>query len=162
MRLTPAGPDHAQQAASGAVLDYVEALHRHHGGQADDLRTIAADVSARWRASETAHLADVLGLLAAAPNVRLLGPAEVGDPAGGLHRCPTVAFVPLRAEPVAVEAALVDRGIMCSSGHYYAYRVLDGLDVDPRRGVVRVSWVHYTDRGDIDRLLNALDDVLAA
>ena len=31
-RLNPAGPDHAQVASAGAVLDYVEALHRHHGG----------------------------------------------------------------------------------------------------------------------------------
>ena len=31
-RLNPAGPDHAQVAAAGAVLDYVDTLHRHHGG----------------------------------------------------------------------------------------------------------------------------------
>jgi selenocysteine lyase/cysteine desulfurase len=38
-RLNPAGPDHAQVASAGAVLDYVEALHRHHGGAStDDLR----------------------------------------------------------------------------------------------------------------------------
>ena len=31
-RLNPAGPDHAQVGVAGAVLDYVELLHRHHGG----------------------------------------------------------------------------------------------------------------------------------
>ena len=39
-RLNPAGPDHAQVASAGAVLDYVEALHRHHGGaDTDGLRS---------------------------------------------------------------------------------------------------------------------------
>ena len=33
-RLNPAGPDHAQVASAGAVLDYVESLHQHHGGSA--------------------------------------------------------------------------------------------------------------------------------
>ncbi len=45
-RLNPAGPDHAQVASAGAVLDYVEALHRHHGGSpSDDLRTAVAGAS---------------------------------------------------------------------------------------------------------------------
>lgn len=158
-RLTPAGPDHAQEAAAGAVLDYVEALHRHHGGPAGDgLRTAVASVSDRWRAHETGLLPEVLDVLARSEAVRLLGPAEVG--ADGLHRCPTVAFVPLASSPDAVVAGLVERRIMCSAGHFYAHRVLEGLGVDPDRGVVRVSWVHYTDEADIAGLVAALRSVL--
>ncbi|MDH3679693.1 MAG: aminotransferase class V-fold PLP-dependent enzyme [Acidimicrobiia bacterium] len=158
-RLTPAGPDHAQEAAAGAVLDYAEELHRHHGGSADDdLATVAASVSRLWQDHETALLGSVLPVLAENRSVRLLGPAEAG--VGPLHRCPTVAFVPLDRSPSEVVEGLVARGIMCSAGHFYAYRVLGGLDVDPERGVVRLSWVHYTDEGDIARLIDALRDVL--
>ena len=33
--MVPAGPDHAQIAASNGILDYFDALDAHHGG-ADD------------------------------------------------------------------------------------------------------------------------------
>jgi selenocysteine lyase/cysteine desulfurase len=88
----------------------------------------------------------------------LIGPAGVG--LGGLHRCPTVAFSTLASEPAAVAHELVRRGIQTSSGHYYAARVLEGLGVDPDRGVVRLSFVHYTSRSDVDRAVEALGEVL--
>lgn len=158
-RLTPAGPDHAQEAAAGAVLDYVEATARHHRVDGSSLRDATAAVSSMWQAHEEALLVPVLDLLSSKANVRLLGPATV-DAATG-HRCPTVAFSPLDREPAEVAAHLVDSGIMCSAGAFYADRVLDGLDIDPQRGVVRVSWVHYTSPADIDRLTAALASALA-
>lgn len=153
-RLAPAGPDHAQEGAAGAVLDYVEEFHRHHGGGAhDDLATAARAVSAAWQAHEAELLAPLLATVGSLDGVRLLGPSSAEGPT---HRCPTVAFVPLAREPEAVAAALVDHGIMAGAGDFYAGRVLNGLDVDPDRGVVRVSFVHYTSADDIDRLTTAL------
>ena len=158
-RLNPAGPDHAQVAAAGAVLDYVAALHEHHGGSgSDDLRTATAHASELWRGHEDALTPLLLDVLRDRDDVRLLGPPEVG--VGGLHRCPTVAFVPLRREPADVAHELVQRGVQTSSGHYYAARVLDGLGVDPDRGVVRLSFVHYTSPADVDRAIAGLHEVL--
>ena len=54
----------------------------------------------------------------------------------------------------------MQRGVQTSSGHYYAARVLDGLGIDPDRGVVRLSFVHYTSPADVDRAVDALTDVL--
>ncbi len=158
-RLNPAGPDHAQVAASGAVLDYVEAFHRHHGGaQADGLRSAVAGASAHWRAHEDALTPWLLDALAGREDVRLLGPATL-DTAEG-HRCPTIAFSPLRRDPQEVAHDLVVRGVQTSSGHYYAARVLDGLGLDPDRGVVRLSFVHYTSADDVARAVEAFDEVL--
>jgi selenocysteine lyase/cysteine desulfurase len=141
------------------VLDYVEALHRHHGGAEGDLAAAVRDVSTRWRAHEDSLTPRLLDVLAGRDDVRLLGPATVDTgPAG--HRCPTIAFVPQRREPVEVAHELVARGVQTSSGHYYAARVLDGLGVDPDRGVVRLSFVHYTSSADVDRACDALTDVL--
>lgn len=158
-RLNPAGPDHAQVACAGAVLDYVETLHRQHGGSAsDDLCTAVSAVSALWRDHEDALTPRLLDALAGRDDVRLLGPASLDGVTG--HRCPTVAFSTLRREPRDVAHDLVQRGVQTSSGHYYAARVLDGLGVDPDRGVVRLSFVHYTSPDDVDRAVNALADVL--
>jgi selenocysteine lyase/cysteine desulfurase len=159
-RLNPAGPDHAQVASAGAVLDYVELLHRHHGGvETDGLRTSVASVSALWRAQEDSLTPMLLDVLADRDDVRLLGPATLDSATG--HRCPTIAFSPLAKDPQDVAHGLVERGVQTSSGHYYAARVLDGVGIDPDRGVVRLSFVHYTSRADVDRAVEALHAVLA-
>ncbi len=159
-RLNPAGPDHAQVASAAAVLDYIEGLHQHHGGSAaDDLRTATASASSLWRAHEDSLTPRLLDAIADRDSVRLLGPARLDAVAG--HRCPTITFSPLAREPQDVAHALVERGVQTSSGHYYAARVLDGLGVDADRGVVRLSFVHYTSPADVDRAVDALGDVLA-
>ena len=158
-RLNPAGPDHAQVATAGAVLDYLDVLHRHHGGSPDaPLGERAAFVSQLWRAHEDALLPPLLAALDGREDVRVIGSRAVGEVPG--HRCPTVAFVPLAADPADVAHALVRRGVQTSSGHYYAVRVLQALGVDPDRGVVRLSFVHYTSPEDIARAVDALDEVL--
>jgi cysteine desulfurase family protein (TIGR01976 family) len=158
-RLNPAGPDHAQVASAGAVLDYMQLLHEHHGGASSDgLRVATANVSELWRRHEDSLTPTLLDVLANRPDVRLIGPSTV-DAAPG-HRCPTIAFSPLAIEPAEVAHRLVEYGIQTSSGHYYAARVLDGLGIDPERGVVRLSFVHYTSPADVDRAAQALGDVL--
>lgn len=163
-RLTPAGPDHAQEASAGAVLDYVEATAAHHGVAAGSLRAAAAAVTTLWQDHEAAMLQPVLTALAEHDGVRLIGPATIDAVAGAdgapLHRCPTVAFVPRARTATEVATDLIGKGIMCGNGDFYAGRLLEGLDVDLTHGVVRISWVHYTDQNDIDRLLGALHEVL--
>ncbi|MDH3500473.1 MAG: aminotransferase class V-fold PLP-dependent enzyme [Acidimicrobiia bacterium] len=158
-RLTPAGPDHAQIAAAGSVLDYVEALDAAHGASSTDLRAAAAKVTRLWQDHESALLEPVLDYLSAADGVRLIGPASIDSLPG--HRCPTVAFVPIGRDPAEVVRRLTEYKIMASSGHFYAYRVLEGLDIDVNRGLVRLSWVHYTTTDEIDQLIRAISSVLA-
>ncbi len=160
-RLNPAGPDHAQVAAASAVLDYVEALDDHHRPADVDrgsLRDAASRVSALWRDHEDSVSAPLLAALARHDAVRVLGPTGLGLVPG--HRCPTVAFAPRGGTPAEVAGALVDRGVQTSAGHFYAYRVLAGLDLDPERGVVRLSAVHYTSPADVERAVTAIDEVL--
>ena len=158
-RLNPAGPDHAQVASAGSVLDYVRELHVHHGGDpAAPLRTACDDVSTLWRDHEDSLTPRVLDAVSGDERLRLLGPATLDGTDG--HRCPTIAFVPLATEPHELARALVERGVQTSAGHFYAWRVLDGLGVDPTRGVVRLSFVHYTSPADIDRVVEALHDAV--
>lgn len=159
-RLNPAGPDHAQVAASGAVLDYVLALHQHHGGSSNDgLRLAARVVSELWREREDVISQALLGLLSERDDVRVLGPVSVVP--GRLHRCPTIAFSPLAMEPDRVAHELVLRGVQTTSGDFYAVRTLEGLGLDSGRGVVRLSGVHYTSPDDVDRVTTALTEVLS-
>jgi len=57
-------------------------------------------------------------------------------------------------------AALAPHGIMAGGGDFYAQRPLSAVGVDLDKGVLRVSFVHYTTKAEVDALMVALDQVL--
>jgi len=152
-RLVPAGPDHAQVAAVRGVAEYFDALDAHHGG--GPLAGRPQRLRDLLRAAERPLLARLLDYLAQRRDLRLLGPADSSQ------RAATVAFVPLRHAPADLVPQLARHGIMSAAGHFYAVRLLEALGVDPQRGVLRLSFVHYTSAEEIDNLIAALDAVLA-
>ncbi len=150
-KLVPAGPDHAQVAAAGAAISYMDDLAAHHGVRADSPRVRAAEVSKLWRAHELALLAPLLEWLAQHPRARIIGSAEADS-----RRAPTVALATLRP-PQEVAEALARRSIMAGAGHFYAQRLIEALGLDPDRGVLRLSFTHYTSPAEVDSLIKALD-----
>jgi len=152
-RFTPAGPDHAQVAASAGIADYFDALHDHHFAPEPDPRQRAARVHDLMRAHEVAICQPLLDYLSDRNDLRLIGPADAA------RRAPTVAVdLGRAAEPVSV--ALAEHGINCWAGDFYAVRPLSAMGVDPSQGVLRLSMVHYTSAEDVARLIAALDRVL--
>lgn len=154
-RFTPAGPDHAQVAACAGMADYIDALYTHHHGEAAHATPLARNnaVHALMRAHEEEVLQPLLDHLAARNDLRLIGPRQAAG------RAPTVAVALDRpAEPVA--AALAAHGIMAGGGDFYAVRPLEALGVDLSRGVLRLSFVHYTTAAEVQKLMGALDRVL--
>jgi selenocysteine lyase/cysteine desulfurase len=152
-RLTPAGPDHAQIAASAGMADYVDALHAHHFSKTSVPAERAARVGELQRSHERQLLAPLLDYLRGRNDIRLIGPEQ---PQG---RVPTVSM--LLDQPGAQAACdLAANGIMAGGGDFYAVRLLEALGIDPGHGVLRLSFVHYTEPGEIDRLIAALNDVL--
>ena len=151
-RFTPAGPDHAQVAACAGMVDYVDALADHHGltGSATE-RT--GGVHNLMRAHETALLQPLLDYLSNRNSVRLIGPSEAK------RKAPTVA-VELPGSGEAAAAALARHGIMAGGGDFYGSRPLQSMGVDLAKGVLRLSFVHYTQKAEVDQLLEALDAVL--
>ncbi len=152
-RFTPAGPDHAQIAASAGIADYMGALYSRHFRHPAPPATRAAQVGALMRAHETEVIAPLLDFLAARNDVRLVGPRDAAT------RAPTVA-VALDRPAAPVAAALADHGIACGGDNFYAVRPLKAMGIDPAQGVLRMSAVHYTTEEDIDRLIRALEAVL--
>ena len=149
-RLTPAGPDHAQIAASAGIADYLEKVAEIAGPSiegADPFRH-AHDA---MRAQETALMAPLLDFLNTNGNrLRLIGPKTAE------HRAPTFALG-LAAPGRDVATRLARHGIMAGGGHFYGWRPLKALGIEPDHGVLRLSFVHYTTPEEIDRLIAALD-----
>lgn len=152
-RFTPAGPDHAQVAASAGIADYFDALHAHHFGRGAEARQRGAELHDLIRAHEVAICQPLLDYLADRNDLRLIGPKRAEA------RAPTVAVALNRAaEPVS--EALAAEGINCWAGDFYALRPLEAMGVDLFEGVLRLSMVHYTSDEDVARLIAALEVVL--
>ena len=151
-RLTPAGPDHAQIAAASGVVDYLETVASLADPEiqgADPFRR----AHAAMRAQEIALTTPLLDYLRGKNNVRIIGP---DDP---MTRAPTIALG-LSEPGAAVATRLARHGIMASGGHFYAYRLLEGVGIAPDHGVLRLSFVHYTTPGEIQQLIEALEEEL--
>ena len=63
----------------------------------------------------------------------------------------------VREPGAAVAARLAKHGVMAGGGDFYGVRVIRALGEDPDHGVLRLSFVHYTTKAEINQLLNALD-----
>jgi selenocysteine lyase/cysteine desulfurase len=152
-KFTPAGPDHAQVAACAGMADYMDALYAHHFEGHPEPVARATAVNELIRARETDLLSRLLDVIRSRNSVRLIGPETAGN------RAPTVALA-LDRPGEAVAAELSAHGVMAGGGDFYAGRALSAMGVDEARGVLRLSFTHYTSDGDLTRLLEALDATL--
>ncbi len=152
-RFTPAGPDHAQIAACAGIADYYDLLYDHHfTGEISAAKKCAA-VHNLMRDHEISLLKPLLQALSGRNNVRVLGPMASSD------RAPTVALALDRPGPI-VAKELTQHGIMCEGGDFYAVRALSAMGVSEERGVLRLSFTHYTTIAEVEKLISALDHVL--
>ncbi len=154
-KLTPAGPDHAQIAASAGIADYFDALDAHHfDGNDTDEAERGRRVHGLMEAQEKALLAPLLDHLRQRNDIRVLGPTDAAV------RAPTVAIHPKnKPAPEVIESLRHHRIAACVS-NFYAYRLVQAMGIDPEPGVLRLSFVHYTSPEDIERLIKALDEAL--
>ena len=152
-RFTPAGPDHAQIAALGGVADYYEAFANHHYEEKNLNRETIEKINQTITQHEHQLLEPLLDFLDQKNSLRVIGSTETKN------RVPTVA---IKTEKSNIELAkkLNDLNVLVGTGDFYAVRLLEALNIDTVEGVMRISFVHYTSRKDIDKLIQALDSVV--
>jgi cysteine desulfurase family protein (TIGR01976 family) len=154
-RFTPAGPDHAQVVSVNGVIDYFEAVYSHHFGDDDSTpQQKTSRVRALFQHAERSNLQPLLDFLSQRKSVRLVGKATTK------HRAPTVSFTVDGRDPAEIAAQLAKQKIGVANGHCYAYRLIGALGLGYDQGVVRISFVHYTRKEEISRLIETLDKIL--
>lgn len=144
-RFTPAGPDHAQVAASAGVVEYFDALAEHHGLSGP------AEVHDALRAREQQLVTPLLDFLSQRSGVRVIGRSTAEG------RAPTVSFTVAGRSPEQLSIELAGEGLGVGFGHFYARRLVEALGINPETGVLRASLVHYSDETEVQRLIAALD-----
>ena len=153
-RFTPAGPDHAQIAAVNGVMDYMDAVADRHGAKGKPVAVRAQAVRELFRQHEIELLQPLLDFLSKHPKVRLIGRTRAAE------RAPTVSFTVegRSSADVAEKLAAVNLGV--GVGNFYAYRLIKSLGIETEDGAVRVSFVHYTSKDEVDRLMREIDRCL--
>ena len=90
----------------------------------------------------------------------------ITDPARFDHRCGTIAVRIVSGKPghtpLELATKLGERGIFTWDGNYYALNLTEHLDVEKSGGFLRIGLVHYNSVEEVDRLLNALREIVSA
>ena len=148
--LTPAGPDHAQIAASTGIIDYFDAVYEHHFTQDANPVNRAAAINKLFQDHEKELMDQLLVFLRTRDDIKIIGPDDSKD------RAPIISIVPKNKNIKRVYARLIKEKIMLGMGNFYAVRPLIdmGIPLDP--GVIRISFLHYTTSQEVDQLIAAL------
>jgi cysteine desulfurase family protein (TIGR01976 family) len=152
---TPAGPDHAQIGSAAGIIDYFDRVYEHHFQEKERTTSVKVNaVNELIRSHENALLEPLMSFLADRDDVKIVGPDTLAD------RLPIVSLIPSKKDLDSVYATLTDRRIMLGHGHFYAVRPLMDMSIPTDPGVLRLSFVHYTSKEEIDQLIGALEMAL--
>jgi cysteine desulfurase family protein (TIGR01976 family) len=139
----------ADLAGVAAAVDHLAALDDTAvGSRRERLVTSMAAVE-RYEGQLFTRLLDGL---AAMRHVTLYGKAA--------RRTPTAFFTVAGHTPREVAVALADRKVNVWNGDNYAWELAGVFGLRDSGGGVRAGLVHYNDEAEVDRLLNAVDELV--
>jgi cysteine desulfurase family protein (TIGR01976 family) len=140
---------HEAIAAATAAVDYLASL-----GDGPDRRARLDDAYARIRAHEEELSAHALRRLSAIPGLTLYG---VSDPAAVARRTATFCVTVEGHAPRALAEALGAESVASWDGNYYALSIMQRLGLEERGGGLRIGFLHYTTREEVDHALDVLE-----
>ena len=153
-KLNLGGLSYESTAAMAGIVDYLEFLHDDHFRAEDNsLGVRLKKVYGLFQDHESKLMARLLEYLGASDDIRLVGRAS-SDPR---ERAATFSMTVAGRKPAELATRLAEQGICVGHGHFYAYRCVEALGIDPAQGVLRVSMVHYNTLDEVERLIEALD-----
>ncbi len=153
-QLDAAGPDHAGIAALAGLGDYFEILYDHHFEKSELPLNVKASTISDLMNSHEASLCNVLLERLTDLPTRIFGKNTMQG------REANIALISQNATSAQLSTLLGKRGIATKHGHFYAYRILKKMGLDPDDGVLRLSFAHYNTMKETERLVTALTDIL--
>lgn len=155
-KMEPGNANYELSYGSGAIVDYLVAL----GEQAGCNGTRRAKLEAAFEditEQENILSEKVLSYLRKRNDCTVIGITDGNSP----RRVPTIAFTVKDKDPEQICLAMDKYKIAIRFGDFHARRLSDSLDLTKDNGTVRISLTHYNTVGEVDKLLNAFDDILS-
>jgi len=163
--------NHEGLAGLVGAIDYLAMLGREqspHYGNAFKTDAAGGPFSARQRELKIAMQAIMdyerglsAQLLAGLHEVRGLQVYGLTNPQHLRWRVPTVACNIEGRSPRKLAEYLASQGIFAWDGNYYALGVMERLGLEERGGALRLGMAHYNTPDEIDRVLDALEQMQA-
>jgi cysteine desulfurase family protein (TIGR01976 family) len=151
-KLNPAGPNHETIASLTGISDYLDTVHKHHFPNTKSNRFQRMRELFQLFAEHEEKLAQrFLEFVNSQAGIQLIGTTSANIDA----RVPTFSLQIKGVASSVVARALAKEGIACGSGHFYAKRLLDSLNISEPE-VLRCSMAHYTSHRDVEQLIDAL------
>ncbi len=140
---------HEAIAGATAAVDYLASL-----GEGADRRAQLDDAYAQIRAYEEELSAHALGRLSAIPGLSVYG---IADPAAVRRRTATFCVTLEGHTPRELAEALGAQSIASWDGNYYALSIMQRLGLEEHGGGLRIGFLHYTTREEVDRALDIVE-----
>ena len=153
--LTPAGPDHAQIAASSGVLDYFDAVYKHHFSEEVTPANKNKALNNLFQKHENTLLKHLLDFLKSRNDIQFVGPESLEN------RAPIVSIIPKNKNIKKVYSDLIKHKLMLGIGNFYAVRPLMDMNIPEQPGVIRISFLHYTSMKEMNQLIAGLKIALS-
>ncbi len=152
--LDTTGPDHASIAALAGLGEYFSASHSHHFGVSDvTLYEKALQISALMHAHETELCKHLLDGIVDLP-ITILGRNNTDG------REANIALTSTKYTSAELSAHLAKHNIAAGNGDFYATRLLKSAGInDTEDGVLRISFAHYNNIDDVNRVIAALKEI---
>ena len=95
-------------------------------------------------------LTPLLDFLKSRDDIAIIGPDDPNI------RTATVSILPLNKTVAEVAAVLGEQKLMVGTGDFYGVRPLEEMNLALDPGVIRMSFVHYTNMAEIEQLITGL------
>ena len=151
--------NHEAIAGIRACVDYIADIGRHLQPSAPTRRAAILAAYNEIVKYERGLCERFLQGLRTMPGVKIYG---ITDPRRFTERCPTIALRVQGHTPLELAMKLGDRGFFTWDGNYYALNLTEQLDVEKDGGFLRIGVFHYNTVEEVDRLLVALREIMAA
>jgi len=149
--------NHEAMAGFVAAVDYLAEVGTAHGGPAHDTRRAAIVAAYEAIGAHERELARrFLESIDRIGGISLFG---IADPERLDERTPTFTVRVGDRHPRETAKALAEHGIFVWDGHYYAIELVERLGLLESGGAVRIGFCHYHSADEVDRVLEALDDL---
>ncbi|WP_341530888.1 cysteine desulfurase-like protein [Nostoc sp. UHCC 0302] len=139
------------------LCDYLSELAQiHYGNQTTtDLRNQMVQAFDLISIYEEKIGDRLLNYLNSKPKVRVIGQSK----ANRKSRVPTISFIVDGIHSSTIPAKIDQHHIAIRYGDFYAKRLIEYLGLASQGGIVRVSMVHYNTLEEVDRLIEAFEQV---
>jgi selenocysteine lyase/cysteine desulfurase len=138
------------------IKDYLNSLAESSGFAGKSFRENARFCYALFAGHEELLAKRLLNYLNSKSNIKIIGETSSDKN----KRVPTISFIVKEKMSDSITLKIDEHKIGIRYGDFYARRLMDDLGLSKQNGVVRVSLLHYNTLEEVDRLIDAFDQIL--